>query len=180
MSATASTYRDVVRAKRGIILDLGCGREKQPGAVGMDKLNIPGVDIVWNWNDFPWPVENESVLTIIASHVVEHVSPADGHFLRWMDECWRVLKPDGQMAIVAPYGLSSLYVQDPTHCNPVSERTFWHFDGDSYEMRDGQKVVFWETYRPRPWKIEASFFRAEGLLEVSLRKRAEVPESWLS
>src|ERR1700761_3931223 len=94
---------EVVARKSGIMLDIGCGASKQPGFVGMDHQPLDGVDVVHGWNDFPWPFEDESVLTIVASHVVEHVNPADGHFLKWMDECWRILKPEGQMAIVTPY-----------------------------------------------------------------------------
>ncbi len=173
--------REIVRAKRGIILDLGCGDEKQRGAVGMDVRDLPNVDVVHDWNDFPWPFEDESVLTIIASHVVEHVPRRDGfHFIDWMNECWRVLKPGGQMAIVSPYGLSTFYVQDPTHVNPITERTFWYFDGEQYEMHGGTMVIYWHMYKPRPWKLEHWFFSNEGMLEVSLRKRPEVPENWLT
>ena len=121
--------RKIVEARRGIILDVGCGdaESKYPGAVGMDKQDLPGVDVVHDWNDFPWPFEDGSVLTIIASHVVEHVSPIDGHFLDWMNEAWRVLRVGGQMAIVCPYGTNAYWAQDPTHCNAVTERTWWYF-----------------------------------------------------
>lgn len=178
MTATKTKSRPPA-SKKGYILDVGCGEWKQPGAVGMDKQDLPGVDVVHNWNDFPWPFEDDSVLTIVASNVAEHVSPVDGHFIDWMNECWRVLKPEGQLAIVAPYGVCSLYVQDPTHCNPVNEKTFWYFDGDFADYHGGKKILYWGFYKPRPWKIEASFFSAEGQLEVCLRKRAEVPEAWL-
>ena len=39
----------------GIRLDIGCGGQKQTGAgwIGMDRQPLPGVDVVWNWNDIP-------------------------------------------------------------------------------------------------------------------------------
>src|ERR1700748_2450384 len=99
------------------MLDIGWGESFQQGFVGMDHQPLDGVDVVHSWNEFPWPFEDESVLTIVASHVLEHVNPADGHFLRWMDEAWRILKPDRQLAAVLPYAGSPGYWQDPTHCN---------------------------------------------------------------
>lgn len=161
---------EVVKSSRGIILDIGCGdaESKYPNAVGMDKQDLPGVDVVHDWNVFPWPFEDGSVLTIIASHVVEHVNPADGGFIRWMDEAWRVLRPNGQIAIVTPYGSSSYYLQDPTHCNPCSERTVWYFD-------PGHPSAYYVFYRPRPWWIEQNTFSVEGMIEWVLRKREDDP-----
>lgn len=156
----------VVAAKRGILLDIGCGESKQPGFVGMDHQPLEGVDVVHSWNKFPWPFEDESVLTIVASHVVEHVNPADGHFLDWMNECWRVLKPEGQLALVTPYAGSPGYWQDPTHCNPCNEATWYYFD-------PGHPSEFFRFYRPRPWAIEMNTWHQNGNLEVVLRKRVE-------
>lgn len=156
--------KKVVAAKRGIVLDVGCGEHKQPGAVGMDHQALDGVDVVHSWDEFPWPFEDESVLTIIASHVVEHVNPVNGHFLNWMNECWRILKPEGQLAITTPYAGSRGYWQDPTHCNPCSEATWFYFDPDHASQ-------FWTFYKPKPWIIQVNVFHANGNSEVVLRKR---------
>lgn len=156
-----------LKAKRGYLLDIGCGASKQPGNfIGMDHQALPGVDVVHSWNDFPWPFEDESVLTIVASHVVEHVNPADGHFLRWMDEAWRILKPGGQLAITTPYAGSPGYWQDPTHCNGCSEATWFYFSPD-------HESGFYRFYQPKPWKIEINLGHLNGNLEVVLRKLAE-------
>ena len=80
------TKPSIPKQATGIRLDIGCGANKQSGFVGMDMRDLPGVDIVWNWNNFPWPLPNGSVLVAMASHVVEHINPVDGNFLRWMDE----------------------------------------------------------------------------------------------
>lgn len=159
------TTESVIAAKRGIILDVGCGASKQPGAVGMDAQELPGVDFVHSWNEFPWPFEDESVLTIVASHVIEHVNPADGHFLRWMDECHRVLKPGGQLAAVLPYGGSRGYWQDPTHSNGCNEDTWRYFDPED-------PSGFYRFYRPKPWKLEHCTFHHNGNMEIVMRKRA--------
>jgi predicted SAM-dependent methyltransferase len=103
-----------VEKKTGIMLDVGAGKSNRPGFTNMDKRKLPGVDIVHDFEKFPWPIKSESVITAVASHVVEHVKP--WLMLKWMDEVWRVMKVGGQFAISMPYGYSSGF-SDPTHCN---------------------------------------------------------------
>lgn len=153
--------------RKGIMLDIGSGSSVQPGFVGMDyqKFDDPNI-IQHNWDDFPWPFEDESVLTAVASHVVEHVNPVNGHFIDWMNEVWRILIPGGQIAMVMPYGNSPGYLQDPTHCNPCTEATWFYFD----PLHPSNLYQF---YEPAPWSIEMTTFHKEGNMEVVLRKRLD-------
>jgi SAM-dependent methyltransferase len=181
-SELAERAARALEVRSGIILDVGCGAHKHPGSVGMDRQDIkdkdgePLVDIVWNWDHIPWPIPDESCLTVLASHVVEHVNPADGHFLDWMDECWRILKPDRQLALSCPYGNSSWFVQDPTHVNPCNEKTWFYFDPAPGGL--GSDATLWELYQPKPWKVEQNLFHSDGFMEVVLRKRSEDPDTW--
>ncbi len=159
---------ELLAERQGIILDIGCGANKQPGAVGMDYQALPGVDIVHSWNDYPWPLPDGCVLSAIASHVVEHVNPVDGNFLRWMDEVWRVLQVGGQLAIVTPHGRSSGYLQDPTHCNPCNETTWLYFT-------PGHPL--YGFYHPKPWEIEFLVWSPNANIEVIMRKIADADES---
>lgn len=59
----------------GIKLDIGCGRDKMEGHVGIDMLDLPGVDIVWNLEQFPWPLPDGCVSMASSSHLVEHINP---------------------------------------------------------------------------------------------------------
>jgi hypothetical protein len=161
-----TAQRAVSTAAAGIQLDIGCGAQKQPGYVGMDKRALPGVDVVHDWNVYPWPFPDESVLRVVAAHVVEHVSPIDGNFIRWMDEVWRICKPDAQVAIVTPHGLSVGYMADPTHCNPCNEVTWSYFD--PLDPRDAYK-----HYRPWPWAIQMLTWSPEANIEVLLVKRRD-------
>jgi predicted SAM-dependent methyltransferase len=151
----------------GIRLDLGCGANKQPGFVGMDLRALPGVDLVHNWNDYPWPLPDGVCHLVLASHVVEHVNPADGGFLRWMDEVWRIMKLDGELAISVPHGYSMGYLQDPTHCNQVNEATWSYFD---------PRHPFWTIYRPKPWRIKVLTWDPTRNIEVVMVKIAEVDD----
>ena len=50
-------------------LDLGCGSLKVEGAVGLDNVSIPGVDIVHDLLDFPSPIEKRRVLLVDGTNV---------------------------------------------------------------------------------------------------------------
>lgn len=151
---------------KSIRLDIGCGENKQPGFVGMDKRNLPGIDVVHDLEVFPWPLEDECCSVIVASHILEHIKP-------WLtldifNEMWRVMKPGGQLAIALPYAGSPGFWQDPTHCNGFNEATFQYFD-PAYPL--------YQIYKPKPWRIEKGFpvWQATGQLEVMMVKIAEEP-----
>lgn len=154
---------------QGIKLDLGCGAAKQNGFVGLDNRKLPGVDIVQNLEKFPWPLPDECASLAIASHLVEHINPHGGVFIRFMDEVWRVLKYGGQFMISTPYAGSSGYWQDPTHCNGCNEITWAYFD--PIEVNG----VLYKIYKPKPWKITFSSWSQNGNMEIVLKKRKEDP-----
>lgn len=151
-------------------LDIACGNHKDLGWVGMDRQRLPGVDIVHDLNMHPWPIDAESVDQAKAWHIVEHIPPCSVTemgtrfpFIEFMNECWRVLKPGAQIDIETPYGSSAGFYHDPTHCNPVDEVTFEHFDPD---------YTRYMTYQPRPWKIVFIRWTLDGNVNAILEKRA--------
>lgn len=162
--------KEVLANKSGIMLDIGCGKAKQPHFVGMDIRSAEGVDIVHDLEEFPWPIEDDSCNVILASHILEHIKP-----WKFMDpagrpcvmgEIWRVLKADGQLLLTCPYGVGPGFVQDPTHCNPISEATLQYFD---------PRFQLWNVYEtPFMFKIESVRFTQEQFLEAILTKVIEV------
>lgn len=161
--------KKLLKDKSGIRLDIGCGASKNAGFVGIDMLDLPGVDIVWDLEETPWPLPDECVLTATASHVLEHINPHKGVFINVMDEIWRVMKPYGQFAFVVPHAESAGFAQDPTHCNMINETTMHYFDPDPEGASMGPQL--YNFYRPKPWKIIKQFFDYTGNLEVLLEKR---------
>ena len=103
-----------IKESKGILLDVGCRDRKQDNFIGIDTKLRPGVDIVHNLEQFPYPIKDGECLTIKAAHVIEHIKP--WLVIDWMNEMWRMLKVGGQLAVSAPYANSALYLQDPTHC----------------------------------------------------------------
>ncbi len=161
----------------GIRLDLGCGENCPPGWIGLDARSLADVDIVWDAEDFPWPLDDESVAAARASHLVEHINPAKYGFIKFMDEAWRVLRVDGEFAISCPHGSSPAFIQDPTHINPINETTWQYFDPLA-------PTGAYRHYRPQPWEIKSLSTSTDGIMDVILVKRAEaesydklIPES---
>jgi hypothetical protein len=151
-------------------LDIACGHNKYHGWIGIDIQKLPGVDIVHDLNMHPWPIESDSVDEAKAWHIIEHIPPVGvtdkgtrRPFMEFMNECWRVLKPGAKIDIETPYGSSDGFLHDPTHCNPVDEITFEHFDPD---------YTRYMTYQPKPWKIVSLQWTRDGNVNIVLEKRA--------
>jgi predicted SAM-dependent methyltransferase len=107
-------------------LDLACGRNKQPGYLGVDRVALEGVDRVVDLEAYPWPWPDASVETVYCSHFIEHVSD----FCAFMNELWRVMIPGGTATIIAPYYTSMRAWQDPTHKRAISEASFLYANKD--------------------------------------------------
>ena len=148
-----------------ILLDIGCRDRKQANFIGMDSKRHPGVDIIHNLESFPYPIESDSCITIKCAHVIEHIKP--WNVIQFMDELWRILMVGGQLAISAPYARSDGFIQDPTHCTMITEKTFLYFDIDS---------PIYEHYRPKPWKTEHIAYKPNGNIEAILSKRPVIDE----
>lgn len=162
-----SSQRHKIKSKQGILLDLGSGTKKRPGFVRMDKNKSVHPDILHDLEKIPYPLKDESVMTLLAAHVVEHIKP--WLMVDCMNEWWRILKTGSQMAIVMPYGYSDAFLSDPTHCNPRNEITWQYFD---------PRYGLYDIYRPNPWKIKMIAFQPNSHMEVLLEKisQKEVPK----
>ena len=157
--------KKLLKEKSGIRLDIGCGENKQETFIGMDKRALEGVDIVHDLEVFPYPLPDESCLCVVGSHIVEHIKP--WLMIEFMDELWRIMKPEGQLALSTPFGGSPGYWQDPTHCNGCSPATFQYFDSD---------YPLYEIYKPKPWRIDKGFpvWQTTGNIEVMMRKAPDI------
>lgn len=148
-------------------LDIGCGQNKQPNFIGLDIRPLPGVDIVHDVEQYPWPLPDDCITQAICSHLVEHISPQKFGFINFMDEIWRVMKPGGRLAIICPHGNSQGFLQDPTHCNPCNETTWAYFDPQESRTNG----MLYSIYKPKPWRIIHLTWSPEANIEVILEKR---------
>ena len=116
-----------------IKLDIGCGKRKKEGHVGLDILPFEGVDVVINVGTDRWPYDDGTVTEIHASHFVEHLTaPQRIHFV---NEAYRVLVKDGKMTVITPHAFSERAYGDLTHqWPPVVSFWFYYLDKNWREI----------------------------------------------
>lgn len=120
-------------------VDIGCGKAKREGFVGVDIIPFEGVDIVMNAGKDKWPFRDGSVDEVHCSHFVEHLEPNER--IHFANELYRVLKkPEydaagklvkGLATVIVPHWASQRAYGDMTHKWPaVSEFWFYYLDKD--------------------------------------------------
>jgi SAM-dependent methyltransferase len=113
-----------------IAIDIGCGRKKMAGSVGIDFSALSDADIVLDLNCEKLPFDDNSVDFAFSSHALEHLT-LDG-FFNVLGEVYRVLKPGGQFKLVVPYFTTMPNLANPFHNNNIcfNEHTFRFFSSD--------------------------------------------------
>jgi SAM-dependent methyltransferase len=113
-------------------LQLGCGHAPKAGWVNHDLVKLPGVDVVHDLREFPWPFRDQQFDEIYMKDVLEHLPDT----IRTMDELYRITAPNALVYIAVPYWNSFEAIGDPTHLRQFNEITFDFFDPDSWRCRD--------------------------------------------
>lgn len=129
-----------------IKLDLGGGENVRAGFECVDFF-APTAKHKINLLRFPWPWKDSTVDELHCSHFIEHIpmvyvnpkypdayhtvpnDPAQRDLLcLFMDECWRVLKPNATMTVFVPAHRNDRAFQDPTHRRFITPTTFGYFN----------------------------------------------------
>ena len=111
---------DYKKAGKPIIIELGCGPHKTKGAIGVDALQLDGVDIVHNLEEPLSFLEDNSVDELRSSHLLEHIENLEQLF----KEIFRVLKPTGKHIAVVPHFSNPYFYSDFTHSRFFGLYTF--------------------------------------------------------
>lgn len=106
-----------------MMLDVGCGQRKRDGCIGIDRVPLIGVDVVYDLARFPWPFKESTFKEIFAVHVLEHIP----NTIAVMEEIHRVGSPGGVVHITVPYYRYEGAYRDPTHVNFFTENSFYYF-----------------------------------------------------
>ena len=118
---------NIASDKSEIRIDLGCGRYKREGFIGVDKFPIVEPDIVCDVENERLPFGDSTVSEIYSSHVFEHIV----NIQNVMNECHRVLISEGTLTIRVPYWSSEGAYRDPTHVRFFTEKSFEYWRQDS-------------------------------------------------
>lgn len=122
-------------------LDLGCGKNKRPGFIGVDTISFDGVDIICDLGAKSWVVQKEadlkcknpglfatnngdevgeayifmqeSVNEVHCSHFLEHLTQSER--VHFFNELFRVMQFGAQANIIIPSWSSERAYGDPTH-----------------------------------------------------------------
>ena len=101
-----------------IRLNLGCGQNKIPGYVNVDKFGNP--DIKHDLESFPWPWETDSVSEIVLIHVLEHLGQDVEIYFRIFQEMYRICSHGATVKIIVPHFRHDHFYDDPTHVRVVT------------------------------------------------------------
>lgn len=102
--------RDDVLAKSDTI-DLGCGRAKLPGAIGVDHDRGAEPDVLHDLDTYPYPLPSNHFRIVNCQDVLEHIQDI-GAFL---GEIHRIAAHGAVVRVRTPHFSSWYAYNDPTH-----------------------------------------------------------------
>ncbi|MGQ0571177.1 MAG: class I SAM-dependent methyltransferase [Armatimonadota bacterium] len=140
----------------GLRIDLGCGTNKKPGAIGIDIQALPGVDLVLDLASEPLPFGDGAVAYVHASHFLEHLEDPT----RLFADVSRVCTEGAQLELWTPYAGS----------NPgfvLGHKTF--FTEDIYLHMCVWYLDFWQRILNARWILNEFQYIVEPATLVSLR-----------
>lgn len=138
--ATALDWPEVQRAR-------DAGRRVE--VVRHDIAPLPGIHVLHDLAQRPWPWKDGEFDGLVAEQVLEHLADLGPT----MEEVCRIVKPGGLALVGVPYAMSKAYFQDWTHKTPFTEHTFDYFapDGEAPPWSDHN---FYSRARLRVERLE--------------------------
>lgn len=134
------------------VLDVGCGRNKRPGAIGVDYNADTAADALADINGGRLPFRDSVFDRVELIHVIEHVE----NVVQTIEELHRVLKPGGVLRMETPHYTDFSSFCDPTHrwhLNSFSFRYFTEEGGFSYYSRSRMRQKSLHVKLLNLWKL---------------------------
>jgi SAM-dependent methyltransferase len=120
-----------VRSGEPLIVDLGCGPGKSPNHIGIDRVDLPTVDIVADLEQGLSFLPDRCVDELRCRSVLEHVEDFEGLLRHIM----RVLKESGTAHIFVPHFSNPYYYSDYTHRRFFGLYSFYYFVDTAHQLR---------------------------------------------
>ena len=131
------------------ILDIGCGKHKTPGAVGLDSNPRTGADVIHDLDEVPYPFPDDEFDIIIGNQVIEHVDDV----LAVVAELHRIAKPGGRIRLDTPHYSDVASYTDPTHRHHLTTESFSYFTGRRTDLD------FYSEVRLRPLTVRVTMLK---------------------
>ena len=137
-------------------IQLGSGAQYRDGFVNVDIDKNVKADVHHDLDRYPYPFPDASAQMIVARHIIEHLS----NQMAFMQECFRILEPNGKLFIDCPIGgtWSSYHLNHKHNLTPWSFLIFdqkrWTFQ-IPFTFRIERMVIFMPLIQERiafPWR----------------------------
>jgi SAM-dependent methyltransferase len=123
------------------ILDVGCGINKYPGSIGVDRNTNTRADVICNLDSFPYPFRDSCFDGLRATHVIEHVQDV----VRTIEEFHRLVRDGGRISIATPHYTDFSSFCDPTHRWHLNTFSLRYFGGEHGGFGYYSQARFLET-----------------------------------
>ena len=138
-----------------LILDIGCGANKQPGSTGIDRRRLKGVDVICDI-ERGLPFRDRTVASAHLIHTIEHI-----HNLNlFMEDLHRVCVPGAKVFIKTPYYTSREAFVDPTHVRFLTDDSFKYYAFPNYyDLKCHFRTVSIDYAMRKPFNLFPAHFR---------------------
>lgn len=144
----------------GGVVELGCGASTTiAGAIGVDLIDFPAVDVVGDVYEFLGAVATGALKAVHACHFFEHVPDLP----RLMAELERTVRSGGDLMVTVPHWSNPYYFSDPTHKTPFGLYSFSYLANN--DMYGRWLPSYGETHQ-------------FTVVSVDLRFRSEIATKW--
>ena len=155
-------------------LNLGAGIRPINGYENHDILELPGIQHVFDLEETPYPLADNSYDEIFSHHCAEHI----GNFVPMIFECHRMLKPGGKLIIEVPYVRSMGAIANPFHVGYFDEMTMdifysqescWNIKCDKPLFKLDKISMEFGTLAPLQWLLwKSKIFWCGGCIRYEL------------
>ena len=109
-------------------LNMGCGFKKLDDHWNVDIEPKCNPDQVLDFEQFPWPYEDDFFTKIHCDNILEHLGQDPKVFTNIIKEMYRISQDGAEWYICVPHHRCDLFWDDYTHVRPLSAKTFRMFD----------------------------------------------------
>jgi ubiquinone/menaquinone biosynthesis C-methylase UbiE len=108
-------------------LDVGCGINKYPGSIGIDRIEGTAADLIADLEHLPYPLADNSFDHLRLIHVIEHLDDVIGT----LEELHRLGRPGATLLIETPHYTDFSSFCDPTHKHHLNSFSLRYFGEDN-------------------------------------------------
>jgi predicted SAM-dependent methyltransferase len=124
------------------LLNLGCGLKRREHYLNVDVMSQVNPDLVWDLDQYPYPLPRSYFEQIHAGDVIEHLQ----NIPDFMREMHALLAPGGVIEITTPHFSCANSYTDPTHRHHLGYFSFDYFT-DQHELSYYTDVRFEIVHR---------------------------------